>query len=113
MIDDRALFERAVGRFAPPDGSFERLVTRRERKRQDKRVAAGVVALLLMLAVIGVTLRAIDRSATPATPSVPRSANGDIAFVGGNVIDFSDDVSDFGVLYVVGPGGGTPAKLLA
>ena len=113
MIEDRHLFEHAIERFAPPEGSFERLVIRRERKQRTKQVTAGVVALLLTLAVIGAALRAIDRSSTPTTPPLPTSTNGDIAFVGGNVIDFSDDVSDFGVLYVVDPAGGPPAKLFA
>jgi dipeptidyl aminopeptidase/acylaminoacyl peptidase len=114
MIEDRDLFEGAVQRFAPPDGSFERLVSRRDRKQRNKRIAAGVVALLLTLVVIGAALRAIDVSTpTPLTPSPsPSASNGDVAFVGSNLIDFSDDLNDFGILFVVDPAGGKPRKLL-
>ena len=44
--------------------------TRRDRKQRNKRVTAGVVALLLAVLVIGAALRAIDASRTaPATPT--------------------------------------------
>jgi Tol biopolymer transport system component len=114
VIDDRDLFERSVQRFAPADGSFERLVTRRDRKQRNKRISAGVVALLLALVVIGAALRAIDVSrSTPVAPSpAPTASNGDISFVGSNLVDFSDDLSDFGILFVVNPAGGKPRKLL-
>ena len=113
MIEDRELFERAFLRFAPPEDHFGRLVSRRGRKRRNQRAAAGAVAVILTVVVIGVVLRAIDRSPTPLTPTPPSATNGDIAFVGSNVVDFSDDVSDFRVLYAVDPSGGTPTKLLA
>jgi len=114
MIEDRDLFERAVQRFVPPEGSFERLVTRRDRKQRNKRITAGVVALFLALVVIGAALRAIDASSpTPATPNpFPTASNGDVAFVGDNVIDFSDDLSDSGILFAVDPAGGKPRTLL-
>ena len=114
MIEERDLFEGAVQRFTPPDGSFERLLGRRDRKKRNQRIAAGVVALLLTFVVIGAALRAIDASTPiPATPSPsPSASNGDIAFVGSNLIDFSDDLSDFGILFAVDPAGGKPRKLL-
>jgi len=68
MIDDRELFERAVGRFAPPERSFERLVTRRGRKHQNKQITAGVLALVVAAAGIGVLLRAFATGPTPADP---------------------------------------------
>ena len=71
MIDDRELFERAVGRFAPPERSFERLVTRRDRKHRNKRIAAGVVALVVAAAGIGALLRAFPSGTMPADD--PRS----------------------------------------
>jgi hypothetical protein len=42
MIDERQVFGRVMRGFAPPDDSFERLVNRRDRKRRNKRIAAGV-----------------------------------------------------------------------
>ncbi len=114
MIEERDLFERAALRFAPPDSSFERLLDRRNRKQRNKRVTAGVVALLLAVLVIGAALRAIDVSRTaPATQNPPPPAsNGDISFVGSNLIDFSDDLNDSGILFAVDPAGGKPRKLL-
>ncbi len=115
MIDDRDLFERAAQRFAPVEGSFERLLDRRDRKQRNKRVSAGVVALLLAVLVIGAALRAIDANRTvPATPNPlpPSVSNGDISFVGSNLIDFSDDLDDTGIVFAVDPAGGKPRKLL-
>ena len=114
MIDERELFERAVQRFAPADGSFERLMTRRDRKKRNKRITAGIVALLLAAIVIGAALRAIQTGPpVPVTPTPsPSASNGDVGFVGSNLIDFSDDLNDFGILFVVDPAGGKPRKLL-
>jgi WD40 repeat protein len=114
MIEERELFERAVQRFAPVDGSFERLLDRRDRRQRNKRVTAGVVALLLAALVIGAALRAIQAGPpVPVTPTPsPSASNGDVSFVGSNLIDFSDDLNDFGILFAVDPAGGKPRKLL-
>ena len=114
MIEERELFERAVQRFAPVDGSFERLLDRRDRKQRNRRITAGVVALLLAAVVIGAALRAIQTGPpVPVTPTPsPSASNGDVSFVGSNLIDFSDDLNDFGILFAVDPAGGKPRKLL-
>src|SRR4029450_734496 len=60
-------------------------------------------------------LREIDASRTaPATPNPlpPSVSNGDISFVGSNLIDFSDNLSDFGIVFEVDPAGGKARKLL-
>lgn len=49
MIDRRSV-ERAAALFQPPDGSFERLVRRRSRKRRNQRIAAVVVGVMVALA---------------------------------------------------------------
>jgi Tol biopolymer transport system component len=41
----------------------------------------------------------------------PSPRNGDITFVGDDVVDFSDDLSDNGIVYVIDPAGGEPRKL--
>lgn len=107
MIKDRELFERAVQRFAPPERSFDRLVARRDRKQRNKRITAGVVAVAVAVAGIGMVLRAFDSSPrTPAVPSLsPLPTNGDITFVGRGK-------SDMASLYLVDPSGGTPRRLL-
>jgi hypothetical protein len=71
MIDDRDLFERAVGRFAPPERSFERLVTRRDRKHRNKRITAGVVALIVAAAGTGALVRAFPTGSMPAEDPTP------------------------------------------
>jgi hypothetical protein len=71
MIDDRELFERAVERFAPPERSFERLVERRDRKHRNRRIRAGVVALVVTAIGTGALLQAFPTGLMPADD--PRS----------------------------------------
>ena len=52
MNDTRELLERVGGRFAFPDGAFERLERRRDRKRRNRRIAAGALGLAVGLAAI-------------------------------------------------------------
>jgi hypothetical protein len=76
MIDDHDLFERAVERFAPPERSFERLVTRRHRKHRNKRITAGVVALVVAAAGTGALVKAFPTGSMPAeepNPAPPTS----------------------------------------
>ena len=56
MSDLRSKLRRAGEQLAAPDRAFERMVERRERKRRTQRVASGVVALVLAIAVVGGTL---------------------------------------------------------
>src|SRR5512134_2055128 len=71
MIDDHDLFERAVERFAPPEGSFERLAKRRDRRHRNKRITAGVVALVVAAVGIGALVRALPSGTVPADdPSI-------------------------------------------
>ena len=73
MIDDHDLFERAVERFAPPERSFERLVTRRDRKHRNKRITAGVVAIIVATAGTGLLVRALPTGSMPADDPTPAS----------------------------------------
>jgi Tol biopolymer transport system component len=83
MIEDRLLFDRAVRRFVPPEPSFERLLERRDRKRRNKRIAAGVVGILVAVIGFAAALRAVDADRgvpIAPVPSVPPLAeNGEIA----------------------------------
>ena len=45
MIDERDVFQKSFRRHEPEGGSFERLVRRRDRKRRNQRIAAGVWGL--------------------------------------------------------------------
>ncbi|MGB7806032.1 MAG: hypothetical protein WBM72_10555 [Actinomycetota bacterium] len=107
MIDDRERFDRAVKQFAPPDRSFERLVSRRDRKRRNKRYTAMLLAFIVALAGIGVLLRAFDEGPpTPVDPvPSPLATNGDITFVG-------REESDMASLYQLDPTDESPRRLL-
>jgi Tol biopolymer transport system component len=107
MIEDRELFERAVERFAPPERPFERLVRRRARKQRNRRIRAGVLALIVTLAGAGALFRAFDGgSPRPADPvPSPMGTNGDITFVGRSEADMA-------TIYMVDPTRGAPKVLL-
>jgi hypothetical protein len=54
MIDERERFERAFELFEMPEPAFERLGLRRERKRLNERLAAGLVAFAILAALGGI-----------------------------------------------------------
>jgi hypothetical protein len=70
VIDEREIVRVAVERLAPPEPSYERLVQRRDRKRRNQRVAAGVVGIALFVPAIWIVAAggAFDRTQTPAAP---------------------------------------------
>jgi dipeptidyl aminopeptidase/acylaminoacyl peptidase len=70
-VIDRRSVENAAGLFPPEDGSFERLVRRRERRRRNQRVAAGAVGMTLFAALViaGAIVRSGGR--TPADHPTP------------------------------------------
>jgi hypothetical protein len=70
MIDERQVFGRVMRGFAPPDDSFERLVNRRDRKRRNKRIAAGVVGIAVFVAAVWIVTSGLpfDRTEMPAVP---------------------------------------------
>ena len=66
MIDQQSV-ERAAERFRVPEGSFERLALRRDRKRRNQRVAAGVLGIAVFaLAAVGF-VRLLGSEGTPAS----------------------------------------------
>lgn len=50
MSDPRSVLERERQRFTQADGAFERLVERRDRKRRNQRIRAGVLGLAIAIA---------------------------------------------------------------
>ncbi len=70
MIDERQDFERVMRGFMPPDDSFERLVKRRDRKRRNQRIAAGVVGIAVFVAAVGIvaSVGSFDRSEISVVP---------------------------------------------
>ena len=54
MNDERELLEQAVRRFEPEPGLTERIYHRRDRKRRNQRITAGVVGIAVFVAAIWV-----------------------------------------------------------
>ena len=86
MPDVRAAMQRKLENVKVPAVTFESFLRRRERMIRRRRVAAGVIAIVIAVATLGTLLRAIDRStgvpgATPTAPKVvPLEPAGSIAF---------------------------------
>ncbi|HUL85790.1 MAG TPA: hypothetical protein VLX89_09810 [Actinomycetota bacterium] len=77
MIDEHELYERAIQRFTPPDGAFDRLRRRRHRKIRNQRIAAGVLGVMIAVAGVGATAWILRPQLPPAKPRptpIPRPA---------------------------------------
>ncbi|MGH2526142.1 MAG: TolB family protein [Actinomycetota bacterium] len=77
MSEYRSTLERELERLSPPRIPFDRLAHRRDRKRRDQRIRAGVLGLAIAIAVgwLGLNAIRLTRSA-PAddpTPTLRRS----------------------------------------
>ena len=73
MIDEREIVRVAVERLAPPEPAYERLVERRDRKRRNQRIAAGVVGIAVFVAAVWI-VTSVGRSIALQTPVVPGGA---------------------------------------
>src|SRR5262245_28992098 len=69
MGDIRTLLERGYADATPAPDGFERLVRRRDRRRRNQRITAGVVGIAVFATVVAVlaTREAVHKSPTPAT----------------------------------------------
>jgi hypothetical protein len=76
MRETKELLRRGVGEFEPTPDALERVLTRRDRRRRNQRVAAGVLGIAVFaLAAIGL-VRLLGSEGTPAsdpTPAPPTS----------------------------------------
>jgi Tol biopolymer transport system component len=70
MSDVRTILERGVGGAAPAPDGFERMLRRRDRKRRNQRIAAGVVGIAVFLAAVWIVTGAgtTDRTQTTVVP---------------------------------------------
>jgi hypothetical protein len=67
MSETKELLRRGVGGYEPMPDAFERVLARRDRKRRNQRVAAGVVGIaVFVLAAIGFA-RLLGSERTPAS----------------------------------------------
>jgi hypothetical protein len=69
-VIDQESVERAAERFKAPDGALERLIRRRDRKRRNQRITAGVVGIAVFVAAVWIVTNEgwFDRTQTPAAP---------------------------------------------
>ena len=83
MSDVRTMLERGVGGAIPPPDGFERMLRRRDRKRRNQRIAAGVVGFAIFVAAVWIVTTGgpFDRS-QPATtgPTIPSTER--VGFIG-------------------------------
>jgi hypothetical protein len=70
MSDVRTILERGVGGATPPPDGYERMLRRRDRKRRNQRIAAGVVGIAVFVAAVWIvtSVGSFDRTQTPAVP---------------------------------------------
>jgi hypothetical protein len=84
MSDRFDVLERFEPLFEAPEPSFEGFVRRRDRKRRNQRIAAGVVGIAVFVAAVWIVTTGgpFDRTLTPAVtgPTVPPTAR--VGFVG-------------------------------
>ena len=100
MMDERERLGRVVRGFAPPDGAFERLLGRRERKQRNRRIRAGAVGVIVALATAALLVRSMESEHIPADrPLPPPAAAGTLAYV----LD--------GDVYVADPDGSNAVKI--
>ena len=88
MTEYTKLIERLGERYGVPDLSTDQLLNRRDRKRRNQRVAAGVVGFAIFLAAVWIVTTGgpFDRGQTPATsggtgPSIGVSTTPEVDYV--------------------------------
>ena len=67
--------ERIARRVPVPEHAYERLLRRRERKERNRRLSAGVLAIVLTLLSITALMRAFGNSESPATEPTPTNSD--------------------------------------
>jgi hypothetical protein len=69
VIDQKDL-EQAERVFVPPEGSFDRFLRRRDRKRKNQRIGAGAVGIAVFVAAVWIvtSVGSLDRSETSVVP---------------------------------------------
>jgi transglutaminase-like putative cysteine protease len=73
MIDERERYERAFHQFQMTEPAWEILVDRRDRKRRNQRIAAGVVGIAVFVAAVWTVTGGLsfDRTQTQIVPGGP------------------------------------------
>ena len=70
MNETKELLQRARSQFPPPEGVLDSLRRRRDRKRRNQRMTAGVVGIALFVAAVWIvtSVASLDRSETSVVP---------------------------------------------
>jgi hypothetical protein len=70
MNEHRSILERELDRLSPSRIHFEQLVRRRDRKRRNQRITAGVVGIAVFVATVWIVTSGgvLDRTETPTVP---------------------------------------------
>jgi WD40-like Beta Propeller Repeat len=70
LSDTRELLRRGVEGFEPMPDAFERVLARRDRKRRNRRITAGVVGIAVFVATIWIVrdVASLNRSETSVIP---------------------------------------------
>jgi hypothetical protein len=69
MSDTQRTLERELERLSPPRIPFDRLVRRRDRRRRNQRIRAGVLGIAIAIAVGWLGVNAIRSAPRPADPT--------------------------------------------
>jgi hypothetical protein len=119
VADLKSVLERGLRGFEPSDDAFERTLRRRDRKRRNQRIAAGVVGIAVFVAAIWIVTNglSLDRSETSVVPggdvTGPAETGPTVTgpTVTGPVIGSTGDPYSVGFKGLP-PGGATPSKPL-
>jgi hypothetical protein len=81
MSEYRTTLERELERLQPPRIPFDQLARRRDRKRRNQRIAAGVVGIAVFVGLIGILTSGgwYDRTETPAVPGATETGPAETA----------------------------------
>jgi Tol biopolymer transport system component len=96
MTDYRNVLERDLARVGPAPFGFDAVARRRDRKRRNQRVAAGVVGIAVFVAAVWIvtSLGSLDRSQTPAVPRPAQTGPAETGPVAAGSLPESDYVLD-------------------
>ena len=101
MSDTKERLQRARSQFPPPEGVMESLRRRRDRKRRNQRIRAGVLGLAIAIAVGWLGVNAIrSTSPVPADDPTPPEGLGIFEPVAGRIV-YENETNDH--LWAVNP----------
>jgi Tol biopolymer transport system component len=107
MDEYRDTLERELDRLSPPKIHLDQLARRRDRKRRDERIRAGLVGLAIAIVIVGSLGIGAIRSTAPPPAEEPDDASGIFSSVGGWIV-----IDQGGVYRAVSPDGSDETALL-